>query len=328
MDPQRLAEQADRRCGAGQIQGGRRRQEDEYGIRALSAEDASNVLLVVADGMGGHAGGAEAAHAAVTAFLDNFEGDGGPAEERLKHALARANDAVRALKRETAGLEDAGSTLLGVLMEGGKLSWISVGDSSLSLLRAGRLERLNADHSMRPVLRDLVAGGRLTAEAADAHANKSALRSAVTGEEIELVDIRCGVALEPADQLLLASDGLETLAPTSVKELLERGRDLSPRGAVADLLAAVEREGVRNQDNTTAILYRAGPLPENDLRSKGLSQVLSSLGLGMAVGAAVIVVGFVVWWLLAGGGRGAFHLPAQAGERHGAQSSAKHPQPR
>ena len=82
-----------------------------------------------------------------------------------------------------------GSTVVVAVISRDGIDWISVGDSPLWLFRDGRLRRLNADHSMAPVLASLVAAGRMTAEQAATDSNRHALRSAVMGEEIHLVDV-------------------------------------------------------------------------------------------------------------------------------------------
>ena len=96
-----------------------------------------------------------------------------------------------------------------------------MGDSPLWLFRDGRLRRLNADHSMAPVLASLVAAGRMTAEQAATDSKRHALRSAVMGDAIHLVDVSSQpVAVRKTDRLLLASDGLMTLVDEEIERIL------------------------------------------------------------------------------------------------------------
>ena len=69
---------------------------------------------------------------------------------------------------------------------------MSVGDSLLWVCRDGRLHRLNADHSMRPVLQDLVELGRMTEEEALADPRANQLRSVIYGDAIPLIDMNYG----------------------------------------------------------------------------------------------------------------------------------------
>ena len=138
--------------------------------------------------------------------------------------------------------------------------WISVGDSPLWHLRigtdddAGGMERLNADHSMKPVLENLVKLGRMTPEEAKA-GGVSQLRSAVTGEDLTLVDAGAPpVRLNAGDRIVLASDGLETLPDEEVFRL--GGGKRTSAAIVSDLLEAVEAAGKPSQDNATVIVYR------------------------------------------------------------------------
>ena len=110
-----------------------------------------SLLAVVADGMGGHAGGAVASKLAVDAFVHAVEQGGG-----LADGLQDANAAVgegAAGKPELAGM---GATLVAAQVRGDEVRWISVGDSPFFLVSAGKLERLNADHSMAPQIDALV----------------------------------------------------------------------------------------------------------------------------------------------------------------------------
>lgn len=278
----------------GQILGRRQRQEDEYGICALPEAGPNAVLMVVADGMGGHAGGRECAQAAVAAFTESFIQSKDDISGRLQAALDAANAAIATLKDTDPVLEEGGCTLVGATANGKTVSWISVGDSSLLRFRDGRMERLNADHSMRPILMDLVATGRMTEEELDHNPHRNALRSAVSGQEIELVDLCCDLPLEAGDTLLLASDGLDVLAPEAVGEIVGRaGNGL--RDTVAALLQAVENRAEPRQDNTTVVLYREPSAPARSSKNARPAQYrLRRVGIGVVLLCSVAIG---LWWL-------------------------------
>ena len=246
-----------------QIAGARAYQEDDFrtlGFRD-AAPDGCDLLLVLADGMGGHRGGARASGLAVSAFLDAFRGEGGGVTARLRAALEAANAEVGRQESEDARYAGMGCTLVAcVVTDDAFVHWISVGDSPLWRLRAGGngddggVDRLNADHSMRPVLENLVQQGRMTPEDAQ-EAAAHQLRSALTGDALTLVDeaappVRLGIG----DAVVLASDGLETLSTEEIGRLCS-GQPTAD-GVVTELLRAVEAEARPTQDNATVVVYR------------------------------------------------------------------------
>lgn len=209
--------------------GKREHQEDSYLVRHYPA----GTLAVLCDGMGGHQFGALASSTAAKAFVDAFEGDSeSPVSQRLLNALEAANAAVRAAFSEVGAY--GGTTLVAAYIGGGVLWWVSVGDSPLYLWRHHRLIRLNEDHSMRAVYMQYVQSGCLTFE--EAVMRGHALRSAVTGEAISMIDSSVTpYPLLPGDRIILTSDGTDDLLYTSVladdvKALLdERSGNLAVR---------------------------------------------------------------------------------------------------
>lgn len=177
--------------------GARPIQEDAYRIQFLP----EGGLAIVCDGMGGHSLGAEYAAAAAASFVDFFTSSSMPVSERLYAALEAANRTVGKLSRKHSRY--GGTTLTAAFIGSGVVRWISVGDSPLLLWRRGRLIRLNADHSLRPVLENILPG-----KEGDAHM----LRSALTGEKMSLVDApQTPMPLLPGDRLILCSDGADEL---------------------------------------------------------------------------------------------------------------------
>ena len=243
-----------------QIRGGRDYQEDSFAITLLTGERSAGdrVLLVLADGMGGHAGGEVASDTVVRAFWDGFRQAAPEVAINLRAGVDAANTAVRAKQRADAALSDMGSTLVAALVLDRRLYWASVGDSILWLFRAGRLRRLNEDHSMRPLLLDLVELGRMTEEEVTHDPRAHQLRSAIAGDDMPLVEIAAeGYVLEAGDVVMLASDGLETLSEAEVADLItEHGDDAHTLGRV--LLDAVSAAAAPSQDNTTVIVCRVG----------------------------------------------------------------------
>lgn len=244
--------------GHGQIGGARPYQEDDYWITVFSGRGDSDVLMVLADGMGGHRGGDVASLLAVEEFPEAFEKAGGTMAERLRAALDSANAAIGRHAAENVHCRGMGCTLVAlVVTQEGCAHWISVGDSPLWLLPAGAdggestLERLNEDHSMRPVLEKLASRGRIAPEEVDAGSHQ--LRSAVMGDALSMVDEGRMVRLARGDRILLASDGLETLPEAEISRICHRNQTVAE--VVSELLEEVENAARPGQDNATVLAY-------------------------------------------------------------------------
>ena len=242
-----------------QIRGGRAYQEDSFALTLLTGDQsADRVLLVLADGMGGHAGGEVASDTVVRAFWAGFRQAAAEVATNLQAGVDAANAAVRAKQESDSALSEMGSTLVAALVRDGHLYWASVGDSLLWVFRNGRLNRLNANHSMRPLLLGLVELGRMTEEEVRHDSRVHQLRSAITGDDIPLIDIAAnGYPLKADDVVVLASDGLETLSEADLAAVMtQHGNDAY--ALVRALLQAVTAAGVAGQDNTTVLAYRVG----------------------------------------------------------------------
>ncbi|MGR3915004.1 MAG: serine/threonine-protein phosphatase [Gammaproteobacteria bacterium] len=238
----------------GQIDGMRDYQEDCFFIKRMHGAPGE-MLLLLADGMGGHAGGARASELAVRMFASHFEQSAGGIEARMREALDAANAAIAAEAEADAMLSGMGCTLLACALAGGMLHWLSVGDSPLWLLRAGEISRLNADHSMRPVLQSLVELGRMTEAELEQDNRINQLRSAVMGEDIRMVDqSKSAFLLTAGDRIILASDGVETLRLGEISGIC--GASENPADSVTELLREITARQVAKQDNATVIVYK------------------------------------------------------------------------
>lgn len=241
------------RIAGRQIQGARASQEDSFYFTVLSDEPA-HALLVLADGMGGAVGGAVASGIAIEAFVAVYRNSTSNIGDRLNDGLRAANEAIAARVEADSSLAGMGCTLVAVAITDDGVRWISVGDSPLWLLRDGRSQRLNDDHSMRPVLSRLVEVGEMTAAEAARDSRRNALRSALTGEpEIEIVDGPSDwVALRSDDRVLLASDGVQTLSEEEIAATFPAD---DPIAAVTEFLNLIESRNTPNQDNATVVLF-------------------------------------------------------------------------
>lgn len=247
------------RIAALQSQGMRDYQEDEFGILDdlnTASSEGEHTLLVVADGMGGHVAGANASSIVTESFIDTYQQAEGSIASRLKTALHYSNDCIAKATDGNQDMQGMGTTLLAAVVSECGLEWISVGDSPLWLYRGGTLKRVNDDHSMAPVLVEMVAAGRMTEEEAAVDPNRNALRSAVMGTKLNLVDYSSiPMMLQEKDLLLLASDGVMTLAETQIAGIIEKNYENSNEEIVARIMSAVTDEQKSNQDNITLLIY-------------------------------------------------------------------------
>jgi protein phosphatase len=220
----------------GQHQGARPYQEDSWALKTLNG---GTLLAVVADGMGGHAGGSVASRLVTEAMVKAVEQG-----RSLADGLQAANAAVQTGAAGKAELAGMGSTVVAAIVAGDEVRWISVGDSPFYALLNGKLQRLNADHSMAPQIDALVARGVITAEEGAEHPGRHTLREAVMGQPLTLIDE--GTRRLPADaRLLLCSDGVLSLGEADIAA--------QSAGSVAALISTVLAVHSPHQDNVTVI---------------------------------------------------------------------------
>lgn len=242
-----------------QIDGARDYQEDAFLITHLSnVEDDQQALVIVADGMGGHAAGNVASNMAVQAFNKHVSANYPVSDislipDILRASINKANDALKETVKETAALSGMGCTMVGVLLANGKLWWASVGDSHLYLIRDNELKKLNADHSYGGFLDRMAAEGKQIE--VDSSLSRNMLMSALTGAEIAEIDVSAEpFILQPNDSLVIASDGLDTLVRDEIVK--QSGWAPDAKETAAALIKAVEDVQRPRQDNTTVVNVR------------------------------------------------------------------------
>lgn len=220
-------------------------------------EEPGRVAAVLCDGMGGHFGGATASRVACEGFLPGLVTSEGSARQRLMHALDQANASITRHVSESPSLEGMGSTLVGVEAGVDGLWWVSVGDSLLYLWRGGEIALLNEDHSLAPEIDKLAETGKISWTAARADPRRHYLRSALTGDDIEMIDLSERAApLQEGDIILLASDGVNTLEPASIAAIVAQCAHTSAATIAARLVSNVDAARQPHQDNTTVVAIR------------------------------------------------------------------------
>jgi serine/threonine protein phosphatase PrpC len=271
--------------GADEI-GQRTNQEDYF---SFSEEANGALLLVLADGMGGHSAGEVASRIAVESFIKSFRDlSTSSLPGKLSISLERANGEIKRVALEDPSKAGMGCTIVAAYIAAQGLSWASVGDSMLMLVRGGMIRRLNADHSMVPLIEASQKEGKITAEDAANHPQRNVLRSALTGDRLELVDIsNDSLALRAGDCLISASDGLATLSDVEICSLAAKYFSSGPEEITRTLLRAVKAKNMPRQDNTTVqvicILKNIGTAPK-----RKQNKWIYSLAVGFALIASIL----------------------------------------
>ena len=218
-------------------------------------ENSGALTAVLADGMGGHAGGALASGLACKFFLHAFATSCGEVPARLAEALDLANAAIANETAENPALSGMGCTIIGTAFGPEGVEWVSVGDSPLFLMRQGEIVLLNEDHSLAPEIDKLAAAGKISWTTARADPRRHFLRSALTGGEIDLVDrSRRPLALRPGDMVILASDGIHSISHADIVRVADSAN--GPAATADALLAAVAAAGDPHQDNITVVVVQ------------------------------------------------------------------------
>jgi|KBSSwiStaDraftv2_1062776.scaffolds.fasta_scaffold322333_2 serine/threonine protein phosphatase PrpC len=221
--------------------------------------DEVNYVMVVADGMGGHAAGEMASRLAISALVGLaldipdwifwVDAEHAPEmERRAREAVQQVGSLLVQRGRQDASLRGMGSTLTAARSYGRDLLIVHVGDSRAYLLRAGHLERLTRDHTYAQMLIDT---GQVSANDVTLSGVRHILVNALGGSvEHVAVDVDL-LRLEDGDRLLLCSDGLtDCVDDTTIAAMLDGAlpsSDICQR--LVDL--ALDRGG---RDNITAIV--------------------------------------------------------------------------
>jgi PPM family protein phosphatase len=223
----------------------------DYNEDRLGIADGGKGYWALADGLGGHRGGARAAEIAVETGLASLEGSATPRlEDRLKQAVSEANARIRSLQKTEAGNGGMRTTLVLLGIDSDEMVWAHSGDSRLYHFRDGRLLWRTRDHS---VVQLLVSAGEIAESEMTKHPERSRLISCLGGDNALLISAR--VASTPprvGDVLLLASDGMwEHFEGWQLEATLARSSD--PQAFLALLATQVGEVMHPTQDNYTAI---------------------------------------------------------------------------
>jgi protein phosphatase len=212
--------------------------------------DPDGRFFIVADGMGGHAGGQEAsqlATEAIQAYLEQHWQSAAASEELLEQAIYEANQAILQDQQSHPERSDMGTTAVVVIFRKEQPWFAHVGDSRLYRLRKSKLEQITEDHTW--VARATKAGD-ITPEQARMHPWRHVLSQCLGRKDLQQVDVQ-PMDVQGGDRLLLCTDGLtEELSDPLITSYLQPS--LSSDQAAAKLVEAAKEKGGR--DNITVVI--------------------------------------------------------------------------
>jgi PPM family protein phosphatase len=230
------------------------------GLIRFSNQDAYYVdpkgrFFIVADGMGGHAGGEEASRIAseeIQSYLGAHWDSSLTTEQLLEKALLQANDAILHDQQSHPERADMGTTAVVVIFRNQDSPWVAhVGDSRLYRLRDSQLDQVTEDHTW--VSRALKVGD-ITPDEARIHPFRHVLSRCLGREDLTHIDVQ-KLDLKEGDRLLLCSDGLtEELIDDKIATYMQESPMLE-KAASALIEAAKEHGG---HDNITVVLVSLG----------------------------------------------------------------------
>ncbi len=204
-------------------------------------------LLAVADGMGGMAAGDVASNVVIAAMAPLDEDVPGDAlVDALRSAVETANQQLRDAVDVNPALEGMGTTLTAMLFSGTKFGVVHVGDSRAYLLRDGDFVQVTKDDTYVQMLVD---EGRISAEEASSHPQRSLLTRALDGRDID-PEYSVRQAL-PGDRYLICSDGLSGVV--SAETIGQTLREYVDPGQCVDRLVQLALRG-GGPDNVTVIV--------------------------------------------------------------------------
>ncbi|AEK71921.1 Serine/threonine protein phosphatase 2C (PP2C) [Thermococcus sp. 4557] len=232
--------------------GRRQNNEDAYIVEKVGG----NILLAVADGMGGHLAGEVASKKATEILKETLKHNKfADPEEVFREAIKRANEVIYQMGHDPAHPEwyNMGTTLTAAIVRGNTATVANIGDSRTYLIRPdGSIKRITKDHSL---VQELIDKGEITPEEARKHPQKNVITKALGISQTITIgrnDIK-KVGIQKGDYLLLCSDGLSDALPDSE---IARTVLAAPSLEEAVKILVEKAYGYGSDDNITVVLYR------------------------------------------------------------------------
>ena len=254
-------------------------QESRKGSRSLNQDriaytySRDTLLLVVADGMGGHAGGEIAAQIAVRLFIERFQQEATPILKNpltfLHETMVKAHTALGSYSAQFSMLETPRTTCVACIVQAGHAYWVHVGDSRLYLYRRGALMAHTRDHSK---VQYLVDQGIIRAIDVPDHPDRNKVYSCLGGMVDPVIDLSNRTLLRDGDILVLCTDGL--WGPITSDEIGGWLTGAPILKAAPDMMREAERRAGLDGDNLSAIIVRWGLESEVDDLTSTITETL------------------------------------------------------
>jgi serine/threonine protein phosphatase PrpC len=254
-------------------------QESRKGSRSTNQDriaytySRDTLLLVVADGMGGHAGGEIAAQIAVRMFVERFHREATPALRSplafLHDTMVNAHTALGSYSAQYSMLETPRTTCVACIVQGGHAYWAHVGDSRLCHYRQGALLSQTRDHSK---VQYLVDQGLLSSAEVGVHPDRNKVYSCLGGTVDPVIDLSTRALLRDGDILLLCTDGL--WGPILSDEIATWLASKPILTAAPEMMREAERRAGTDGDNLSAIVVRWGPETRVDEPAPTITETL------------------------------------------------------
>ncbi len=215
------------------------------------------LLMLVADGMGGHLHGDVAAHLSLQAAAACFQADARPMlvdpPAFLDRALRHAHHEILRHQRLHDLPEAPRTTIVACVVQQGRAWWAHAGDSRLYWVRGASLLARTRDHSKVQNLIDL---GQIGPDEGDTHPERNKVLNCLGSPFEPTVDLGGDVALQPGDTLLLCSDGVWSALPEAV--LIERLAAEPVLASIPRIVRTAVEEAGMMADNATALAMTWG----------------------------------------------------------------------
>jgi protein phosphatase len=228
--------------------GGRKVNQDRMGY--CYTRDA--LLMLLADGMGGHIQGEVAATIAMQTMSALFQEMAVPyvkkPEQFLEDGMFAAHREIHRYRAVNNLPETPRTTLVACLVQHGTALWAHVGDSRLYWMRRGQVVGRTRDHSR---VEALIAQGRLDPSERDTHPDRNKLFNCIGAPTIPMIDMGRPSTLQPGDVIMMCSDGLWAVLPESALVTAIGSRTVVR--AVPEMVHAAAALAGRNSDNVTAM---------------------------------------------------------------------------
>lgn len=222
--------------------------------------DSDGRFFVVADGMGGHAGGQEASRLAtqtIQGYLDTHWNSAASSQDLLEKALVEANRSILEDQRQNPERSDMGTTAVVIIFRDDQLWYAHIGDSRLYRLRGAKLEQITEDHTW---VARAMRSGEITSDQARSHPLRHVLAQCLGRDDLRQIDAQ-PLKVQPGDRLLLCSDGLtEELSDQLIANHLKSIRACE-KAATALINAAKDHGG---RDNITVVIVAIDGLNQGE----------------------------------------------------------------